>query len=446
MTHEVGHNLGCGHANTEGQPSPGPQGFPYSSGYHFVGTDGVKYHTIMGYDSIGGESYELANVFSSPELTHAGVAAGIADTNDNRRVLMQTWAWAAGWRATVVPLSYDVFFEPAAETPITNGFLDVTLTPGLSGLDVRYTLDGSAPTPSSDLYSGPIRIAQTTTVRAAAVFGGVLGPVRSARYFVPDLAEALDTPGLVWVNRSSSYPWTFQTENTWDGSDAIRSASSAGSRLETTVSGPVTMTFRYRAYLRKNAFIGGNVAEALSVYIDNTEVWTATPDAEPTPWTLGSIDVPSGSHAVEFRYRQLGSTVISHGDPDNYGVWLDNVSFAAISRPPVLSPSTTDAEATTTSFADGSLTVSLSSPGSAETMVFYTTDGSDPVETAFSTTDRSRSPARRVSARSPSSPVSSRASKPPASISTATAPSSPANGPPTPTASSPTLPRTPPPA
>lgn len=55
MTHEVGHNMGAGHAtavNPE-QCDPGPQLFPYSAGYYFTGTNNVKYHTIMAYADDG---------------------------------------------------------------------------------------------------------------------------------------------------------------------------------------------------------------------------------------------------------------------------------------------------------------------------------------------------------------------------------------------------------
>jgi len=383
MTHEVGHNLGCGHANTPGAPSPGPQSFPYSSGYHFTGNDGEMYHTIMAYNWLDGVSgtFKLANVFSSPDLTIAGVPAGTADANDNRRVLTQTGAWAAEWRDAVIPLSYDVIFRPGTETPITNGTLSVTLEPGRSGLPIRYTTDGSAPTLSSPLYSGAITLTRTTTIRAATVLNGVLGPVCTGRYFVPDLAEALDTPGIVWQNESSSNPWTFLTTETWDGNDALRSATNSYpySSIKATISGPARMSFRYRASFRTSPDYEYPVTmrERIAVTIDNSEAWSSSPDGDPSPWMQGEVDIPSGSHTVRFRYAQNSGTIMSHSGR-TYAVWLDNVRFDALSRPPVLSPATTDSEDTATAFTGGSQTVSISSPGGDGTMIFYTTDGSDP--------------------------------------------------------------------
>jgi hypothetical protein len=54
------------------------------------------------------------------------------------------------------------------EQPVT-----VTLTAPLQpGADIRYTLDGSAPTPRSPLYKDPFVVTQTTHVRAVAFRGG----------------------------------------------------------------------------------------------------------------------------------------------------------------------------------------------------------------------------------------------------------------------------------
>ncbi len=385
MTHECGHNLGCGHANTAGQSDPGPQSFPYSSGYHFVGNDGNRYHTIMGYNSVGGETYKLANVFSSPTLTVAGVAAGTADANDNRRVLTQTWEWAAGWREAVAPLSYDVFFTPESGAAI-DGSLDVTLAPGRSGLEIRYTLDGSAPTLSSPRYTGAIRLTGTTTIRAATVLNGVLGPVCTARYYVPGLAEALDTPDIVWSTVSWN-PWTFQTETTWDGSDAAKSGGcqSSGSTdkgLYATVTGPAAMTFRWCATMHNtSAYMqNGDPQDELAVFVDGAKVWSDSATGHPSEWKRSQAEIPSGTHEVSFRFRRIdGVTGVGYVEGWEYAVWLDDVSFAAISRPPVLSPSTTDDEATATTFT-GTQTVSISASGGADTLVFYTTDGSAPAE------------------------------------------------------------------
>ena len=384
MTHEVGHNLGCGHANTKGQSDPGPQSFPYSSGYHFTGSDGKKYHTIMGYNSLDGESgtYALANVFSSPDLTFAGVHPGTAASNDNRRVLSQTWAWAQSWNAQVLPLTYDVFFTPASGT-FVEGSLAVSLAPGLDGLDIRYTLDGSAPTLSSPLYTGPITLAESTTIRAATVYNGVLGPVCTARYPVYDFAEALDTPGLAWeaVDPYFSSNWGFETDVTFDGVDSARCdhPSYGSDSLQATVVGPTTMSFRWSACMHNTDAYQhtGTPLDELAVYIDDAKAWSDAAPGLRSPWKQSQVEIPAGSHTVAFRFNITGSPSSISGR--EYCAWVDTVRFDALSSPPVLSPATTDDEETATTFAGGPLAVSLSSPDGDGAMVFYTTDGSDPL-------------------------------------------------------------------
>jgi hypothetical protein len=53
--------------------------------------------------------------------------------------------------------------------------VDVTLTTDTAGAQVRYTLDGSPPTAETGMiYSGPVRVVATTTLRAAAFKSGYL--------------------------------------------------------------------------------------------------------------------------------------------------------------------------------------------------------------------------------------------------------------------------------
>ena len=51
-----------------------------------------------------------------------------------------------------------------------------------SGAEIRYTLDGSAPTSASTLYSGPVTLSDTTTVKAVAIKDGVTSSVTSRTY------------------------------------------------------------------------------------------------------------------------------------------------------------------------------------------------------------------------------------------------------------------------
>ena len=95
MTHEVGHNMGCGHSNVQ-STSPGPQLYSYSSGYYFA-VGGEKYHTVMAYGTEGPGGIEVP-FFSSPFSTYKGVTVG-DDNHNNSLTLYCTYEVASKWRA-----------------------------------------------------------------------------------------------------------------------------------------------------------------------------------------------------------------------------------------------------------------------------------------------------------------------------------------------------------
>ena len=68
----------------------------------------------------------------------------------------------------------------SGETQFTES-TQVTMT-AESGAQIRYTLDGTAPTASSSLYSAPITLTDTTTVKAIAIKDGVSSSVTSRVY------------------------------------------------------------------------------------------------------------------------------------------------------------------------------------------------------------------------------------------------------------------------
>ena len=372
MTHETGHNMGAGHATAVADVgNRGPQLFGYSSGHYFTGSDGRAYHTIMAYDSDGyGNSYTEAPLFSSPDCMWAGTVAGDA-THDNAKTIRNTYQYASDWRAQKIAMSYDVFFSPETETLFADS-VTVTLTPGKAGLPIRYTVDGSTPTLSSPLYSVPLVLKTTTTVKAATVTEGVLGPVYEARYLKSDLGTALNAPQLNWTT-SPDYPWNTQKDNTFDGF-AVQSCpqfvgdSGCGktSWLKTTVTGPTEMGFRYQKRQYSSSF---------KVYCDNQVVWSDSEegyDVGASAWTLAMVSLPSGTHEVKFAFEQGNGYY-----KDFNGIVLDTVCFDAWSSPPTISPETTAFQSTATTFT-GSLTIALTPPEGRTGTLFYTLDGSDP--------------------------------------------------------------------
>jgi hypothetical protein len=76
----------------------------------------------------------------------------------------------------------------------------LTLTDSTPGAVIHYTTNGTAPTASSTVYTGPITIASTETVEAAAIAAGYsLSPASAKSYvyvpYTPAAAPSLDSAG-----------------------------------------------------------------------------------------------------------------------------------------------------------------------------------------------------------------------------------------------------------
>jgi endonuclease I len=64
--------------------------------------------------------------------------------------------------------------------------VDVTITTNTADADIYYTLDGSDATPGATLYTGPITITETTTLKAVAVKEGNVSYQTSATFTIVD--------------------------------------------------------------------------------------------------------------------------------------------------------------------------------------------------------------------------------------------------------------------
>lgn len=90
FVHELGHNMGLTHSPDQATEPGGNGLYPYSCGYHFTGSSGKKYHTIMAYNFDGkGGYYSPTSMFSSPEIIFDGVPMGTYEKHNSSLSLNQ---------------------------------------------------------------------------------------------------------------------------------------------------------------------------------------------------------------------------------------------------------------------------------------------------------------------------------------------------------------------
>ncbi|MBL9134306.1 MAG: chitobiase/beta-hexosaminidase C-terminal domain-containing protein, partial [Verrucomicrobiales bacterium] len=89
----------------------------------------------------------------------------------------------------------DAIEGPALQISPNGGSFDhpieVTLTSNTSGVEIRYTTDGSDPLPASSLYSGPLRLNEDTVLKVGLFHDGTLvGQIEQATFSIRPPAEA----------------------------------------------------------------------------------------------------------------------------------------------------------------------------------------------------------------------------------------------------------------
>ncbi len=82
FAHEIGHNLGCGHAADQGSGSGGA--FSYSHGWRFVGSDSKNYRTLLSYQKTAGEA--RIPYFSAPAINYQSTPTGTANADNGKTI------------------------------------------------------------------------------------------------------------------------------------------------------------------------------------------------------------------------------------------------------------------------------------------------------------------------------------------------------------------------
>ena len=143
---------------------------------------------------------------------------------------------------------------------------------------------------------------------------------QEARLFLPTLGETLNCPGLLWTNLTTA-PWQAQNLATHDGFAALQTTatkSNEQSTLATMVTGPTRISFWWKLQ-------ASDAAPRLEFLVDGVVRLSAT---VARAWQPAGLFIPSGSHALSWRFSVNNST-------NAPTAWLDEVE----DNPAALSPS-----------------------------------------------------------------------------------------------------------
>ena len=130
------------------------------------------------------------------EVDFSGIAGVANNPNFAVRVVLNGATSAAG-NNRIDNIRITASSQGAAAMPVFNppagvygSAIDVSITTATDGAEIRYTTDGTIPSASSTLYSGPIYLSQNTTIKARAFADGYEpSEVASAAYFFPIVVQ-----------------------------------------------------------------------------------------------------------------------------------------------------------------------------------------------------------------------------------------------------------------
>jgi hypothetical protein len=297
---------------TVATPTFSPVAGTYTSAQSVTISDATSGATIY-YTTNGTTPTTSSSVYSSPisvTTTETIKALGVKSGDTNSAIGSATYTISSSTVATPT-------FSPAAGT--YNTTQSVTISDATSGATIYYTTNGSTPTTSSTVYSSPISVATTETVKALATKSGYTNSaVGSAKY---TLKAATPT--------FSPVAGTYSSTQTVTVSDAT-----PGVTMYYTTNGstPTTSSTVY------SAPISVSVTETIKVLATETgytnsavgsAAYTISAGTLPSGWTDLDIGSPSiagsGSYSgTTYTVKGSGADIWGTSDQFNYAYTADN--------------------------------------------------------------------------------------------------------------------------
>ncbi len=203
---------------------------------------------------------------------------------------------------TITPQVAAPAFDPAPGTypdPV-----DVTISTATPGASIRYTTDGSTPTPTfGTIYAAPVRVAETRTLKAVAYLTGwTTSPVTSGEYKIGLFVEA---PAF------SPVPGTYA-----EPQDIVMTTVTPAAAIRYTTDGSTPTETAGTVYTASVRLTGSTVLKAVAYRTG----WT-TSDVTTGAYTIGqtvaapTFSVPPGMYASA---KEVAITTITGGASIRY--------------------------------------------------------------------------------------------------------------------------------
>jgi len=339
-------------------------------------------------DTVTGAAYSTSWYVNIPSIVggdtaFVGFTGGAGTTSSSQKLL--TWVYNTG--STAAPLSTTPIFSPAGGNYATSQ--SVTMSSLTSGAQIYYTTNGSTPTTSSTLYSGPVTVSSTSTLKAIAVathFGS--STVGTAAYTVganPAAAIPAFSPSgghystaqSVTINESTPnatiyYTTDGSTPNTLSSVYSGAIAVSSSQTLQAIAIAPsysqsktIAATYMFPTATPAISPAAGNYSPAPSVTLTD-----ATPSATIYYTTNGTNPSTSSTvYSAPFTVTN-GETVKTMAvAPNDTQSSIAIANYGVRAAPPTLSPGSGSYTGAT------QVTMTDTTPGAA---IYYTTDGTTP--------------------------------------------------------------------
>jgi len=204
-------------------------------------------------------------------------------------------------------------------SPIGGNFLtpqNVTISCATEGATIRYTTDGSNPTESSPIFTTPINVAVTTTIKAIAIKTGLdNSSIASATYTFP-----IDVPNIAAFKDANSSTNTTLYRITGDVTFVFRNGRNvyikdATAGLLIYDNSPSTITHEYN----NGEVISGGVSGTCTIYnglyelIPAVNIAVGTPGAPVQPITLTMENLLANFASYESQLVKLENIIFDEG-------------------------------------------------------------------------------------------------------------------------------------